>query len=430
MVVSTLESSKVGKHGDPPQNPGAEEISEGRKEFRNEIVILVSAPLLKENEQPVANLSIQKEIDEIVATLRKIRRPIRVEIIVKVATTETLLEVFSNQFKPLIIHFIGHGAILREGTALVLEDKVGKARPFSEEDLATALGSRKEAPCQLALLNACHSEGLAEALRKAGVSHVIAVNAEDTILDLAARCFAKHLYQALFNENTVLDGFLQSRNAVKLSDELKQVVNPQTFERGVNVEEALKFRLLQGASQHNDGLKLQSVNSGQIIAPRWEQTNLASDEPTFVGRRGDLHRVIKILTSSDYRCVALHGMGGMGKTALAYAIGRWYKERDRFRDGVWKVELRDAESVDLAKIRIKQVLQLNNQTLAQSLKDRNLLLILDDLDKLIDKQYEQLIELLNNLLNCRELKLLVTSRQDIPEEVAHRRLEICEMGES
>ncbi len=262
---------------------------------------------------------------------------VTVEITVKVATTQTLLEVFANRFKPLIIHFIGHGMTSSNGTALVLEDKVGIARPFTEDDLKTILDSRREPPCQLALLNACHSEGLANALIKSGVSHVIAVNAEDTILDIAARCFSRHLYQALFNGILVVDSFLQSRKAVKIADELRNIFDPKTFKRGVNFQEAFKFQLLpENSREHNQSLKLQSVTAGQVIAPSWENTNvIPSYDSTFVGRRQDLLKIAEILANSDYRCVALHGMGGMGKTALAYAAGRWHHERERFRDGVY-----------------------------------------------------------------------------------------------
>ena len=429
MVVAAVADTKW-QIDDPPKIPGGEETPEKGKEFRNEILILISAPLLTEDGQPVTSLSIQREIDEIVEVLEKIA--VTVEITVKVATTQTLLEVFANRFKPLIIHFIGHGMTSSNGTALVLEDKVGIARPFTEDDLKTILDSRREPPCQLALLNACHSQGLANALIKSGVSHVIAVNAEDTILDIAARCFSRHLYQALFNSTLVVDSFLQSRNAVKIADEFRNIFDPKTFKRGINFQEAFKFQLLpENSREHNQSLKLQSVTAGQVIAPSWENTNvIPSYDSTFVGRRQDLLKIAEILANSDYRCVALHGMGGMGKTALAYAAGRWHHERERFRDGVWRVELRNVDSVATAKAKIRKALDLESKDLTQALRNSNLLLILDDLDQLIETEEERLIELLNDLLNCRRVKLLITSRQFLPDEVHHDSVEVCEMGES
>ena len=439
MTATTLELLEWGlRYGEPPQTPANEPTSEKGKEFKNEILILVSAPLLKEDLSSLENLSIQTEIDEIVSVIENIPSRINVEITVKIATTESLLEVFSNQFKPLIIHFIGHGMNSSQSTALILEDRVGIARPFTERDLSILLADRTEVPCQLAILNACHSEVFANALIESGVPHVIAVKAEDTILDKAARCFARHFYQALFNNISILNGFEQSRNAVKINDDLLKIFNSKTFEQGVNLEEAIKFQLLpRNSLEHHQTLKLQSSTSGQVIAPTWKNNNIPSNDPTFVGRRIDLHRLAQILGNTEgEHCILLHGMGGMGKTALAYAIGRWQHERERWRDGVWFVKLRDVDSVANAIAKIRQTLVMegviNSKTsLAQCLKNKNLLLILDDLDKLIEQEEDELIELLNSLLSCRQLRLLVTSRQDLSHATLfHRRHDIFEMGES
>ncbi|MFN6035289.1 MAG: CHAT domain-containing protein, partial [Dolichospermum sp.] len=191
-----------------PLNPGVEKLPKQDNSLSNQILILFSAPLLNEDLSPVENLSIQQEIDAIASVLENISHPLAVEIVAKVATSQTLQDVFSSRVKPLIIHFIGHG--MREGnsTALVLENQVGMTRSFSEEELEIALSNQQQAPCQLALLNACHSEKLAQAFVQAGVSHVIAVDAEDKILDIAARCFSRRLYQALFNQDNIANAFL------------------------------------------------------------------------------------------------------------------------------------------------------------------------------------------------------------------------------
>ena len=327
-----------------PIKPGVEKATEQDTSFSNQIIILFSAPLLNEDLSPVENLSIQQEIEAIASVLEEISQPIAVEIVVKVATSQTLQDVLASRMKPLIIHFIGHGMREGDGTALVLEDEVGMTRALSEEELEIALSNQKQAPCQLALLNACYSEKLAQAFVQAGVSHIIAVNAEDKILDVAARCFARRLYQALFNQYAIADAFLESRNAVKLDDKLKKLFNSKTFEQGVNFDEAFKFQLLPQTS-HNQSLIIEPADSHQVILPQWSKNNLPAQDPKFVGRRQEIHQVVKVLAESDNRCIALHGMGGMGKTALAKAIGNWLHERDRYRDGVWLINLRDTESV-------------------------------------------------------------------------------------
>jgi formylglycine-generating enzyme required for sulfatase activity len=424
MVVSKV-AEKV------PLSPGVEKVTEQDNCFSNQILILFSAPLLNEDLSPVENLSLQKEIDAIASVLEEISHPIAVEIVVKVATSQTLQDVLSNRVKPLIIHFIGHGMRDGDSTALVLEDEVGITRSFSESELEIALSNHQQPPCQLALLNACHSEKLAQAFVKAGVFHVIAVNAEDKILDVAARCFSRRLYQALFNQDEIINAFLSSRNAVKLDDKLRKLFNSETFQQGVNFDEAFKFRLLPQAS-HNQSLIIEPANSHQIIYPQWSNTNIPRDDPNFVGRRQEIHQVIKVLVESDKRCIALHGMGGIGKTALAYAIGQWLHERERYKNGVWFISLRDTDSVGTLITKVKQSLELRSFALNRELRDSRVFLILDDLDRLIEKESNELIELLNSLLEqCPHLRLLLTSRDSLVRDIVYcHQEEVRSMGAS
>ena len=431
-----LEIAEKNQASSPPDTSVLTEEVDSEKYFKNEILILISAPLLDDNLQPIEALSIQKEIDDIVDILKNIHREIEVEIIVKIATTESITEAFSNRINPLIIHFIGHGMKSEEGISLLLEDSVGRARPFSASDLRNLLRHRQTPPSQVALLNACHSQGLAAELLNAGVSHVVAVNAEDPILDLAARCFAKIFYAALFNSYAVMEAFEQGQSAVMVNDDLEKLINPQTFRAGVNLEEAPKFRLLPANSQVHQGiLELQSLARGNIIAPRWENTNIASEDPTFIGRRIEIHYIaVALMEEGKPHCIALHGMGGMGKTVLAIAAGRWQHERRRWRDGVWFIDLRNVDSADTARAKVINTLLLDtnavergmisNNGMIEALRDLNLLLILDDVDLLLQQDTQGLVDLLNALLSCRRLRLLVTSRLVLPPEVFYESKEI------
>lgn len=415
-----------------PLSPGVEKVTKQDNFFSNQILILFSSPLLKEDLSPVENLSIQEEINAIALVLEDISHPIAVEIVVKVATSQTLQDVLSNRVKPLIIHFIGHGMREGDSTALMLEDEVGITRSFSEEELAIALSNQNQPPCKLALLNTCHSSKLAQAFVKAEVSHVIAVNAEDKILDVAARCFSQQLYYKLFNQHSVIRSFKSSRSAVLLNDELRKLFNPLTLEQGVNSNEAFKLDLLPYEARHNQPLIIESADSPKVTYPQWLNTNIPRDDLNFVGRRQEIHKVIKALVELDKRCIALHGMGGIGKTALAYAIGRWLHERDRYKDGVWFISLRDTDSVGTLITKVKQSLKLSNFQLERELKDSRVLLILDDLDKLIEKESNELIKLLNSLLEqCPNLRLLLTSRDSLAGDILYcHQEEVRSMGAS
>jgi predicted ATPase len=176
-----------------------------------------------------------------------------------------------------------------------------------------------------------------------------------------------------------------------------------------------------------------------------ENTNLnwAEDEENFVGRRIELYQITSDLDT--HRCVALHGLGGMGKTALARAAGRWQHERRRWKDGVWEVLLREVNSAAAVRSKIVEILSEesllsqdkierardSNSQLARSLKNFNMLLILDDLDQLIEDDANELFELLIQLLTCRQLKLLVTSRGALRSpKIRHHRREIQGMKEA
>src|SRR5215813_8421992 len=72
------------------------------------------------------------------------------------------------------------------------------------------------------------------------------------------------------------------------------------------------------------------------MAPRTRATgNLPAELTSFVGRRGELAKVRRLLAGS--RLVTLTGVGGVGKTRLALRAAA--ELRRAFRDGVWLVQL-------------------------------------------------------------------------------------------
>ena len=63
--------------------------------------------------------------------------------------------------------------------------------------------------------------------------------------------------------------------------------------------------------------------------------NLPAELTSFVGRRGELAEVKRLL--ADSRLVTLTGIGGVGKTRLALRAAAGLQRA--FRDGVWLVQL-------------------------------------------------------------------------------------------
>ena len=151
-----------------------------------------------------------------------------------------------------------------------------------------------------------------------------------------------------------------------------------------------------------------------------------TEEP-FLGRQVAIHEIIsRCLDKSFNRRVFIKGMGGMGKSALARAVGRWFRDRGAWKDGVWWVNLRGVSNVVDARARIAIALGLelnyvvNSQALAKVLEDKQLLLILDDIDNLLvasqegGSTREDLSNLAHCLFGCKGLVALFTSRQNPP----------------
>jgi formylglycine-generating enzyme required for sulfatase activity len=426
-MVPTLDRERIKPPSEPIDPPPIEHESG----FKNEILILISAPLLDSNEQPVVALSVQREVDEIYDALADL--DLDLEIVVKVATVDTLNEVFSDRRSPIVIHFIGHGMTSEQGVALVLEDNVGMARPFSAEDFRRLLGDLDRAPCQVAFLNACHSQGLAAELLDAGVEHVVAINAADTILDLAARCFAKVFYAALLRGNTVQQSYGRGLAAVNLNDSLGQEIDPVTLQ-AVNLAESFKFRLLPENSRvHQNRLAMPGVNPGGVSVADWADLHSdLVDRGFFVGRNLEIHQIAVSLERDRNSCITLAGMGGIGKTALAKAVGRWQHERRRWRNGVWFVDLRNVETVGAARAKVMRVIEdvidrtqrrdnYSNQDLQAALRRTKMLLILDDLDALLTKSSEtqDLVDFIRALLSNQGICLLITAREALPGNIGY-----------
>jgi predicted ATPase/DNA-binding CsgD family transcriptional regulator len=139
--------------------------------------------------------------------------------------------------------------------------------------------------------------------------------------------------------------------------------------------------------------------------------NLPAELTSFVGRRGELAEVKRLLAGS--RLVTLTGIGGIGKTRLAL---RAAAELGRaFRDGVWLVQLDELRDQALVAQAVAGALGLQDWSghdaagaLADYLAERQLLLVLDNCDHLVDAA-AKLAALL--LRAAPGLRVLATSRE-------------------
>jgi non-specific serine/threonine protein kinase len=115
--------------------------------------------------------------------------------------------------------------------------------------------------------------------------------------------------------------------------------------------------------------------------------NLPAQLNSFVGRVGEIARVKEMLSGS--RLLTLTGPGGTGKTRLTLQAA--HQLFDEYPDGVWLVELApvaDAERVPLAVASVLGVKEEAGKPVADALaryvRDRKLLLILDNCEHVLD----------------------------------------------
>ena len=133
-------------------------------------------------------------------------------------------------------------------------------------------------------------------------------------------------------------------------------------------------------------------------------TNLPVPLSSFVGREQEVAEVVSLIQDEAARLVTLAGPGGTGKTRLALeAAGELVSE---FGAGVFWIGLSPVRDPELVVDTIAQTLGAK-QELAAHIGEKQLLLVLDNLEQVVDSS----IELAGVLQACPNLRLLVTSRE-------------------
>src|SRR6476646_1207633 len=134
---------------------------------------------------------------------------------------------------------------------------------------------------------------------------------------------------------------------------------------------------------------------------------------TFVGREAQISEVRKLMAGN--RLVTLTGAGGAGKTRLAVEIAA--RIAPEFRDGVWYVDLAPITYPAVVRVTVARALGLPDQpgrstmdTLLRFVADRQLLILLDNCEHLLDASAELVVAL---LAGAPGLIVLATSREPI-----------------
>jgi hypothetical protein len=148
--------------------------------------------------------------------------------------------------------------------------------------------------------------------------------------------------------------------------------------------------------------------------------NLPAVPSSLVGRTSELAELAELLRQT--RLLTMTGAGGVGKTRLALQVAA--DQVDRFRDGVWLIDLAGLAEPALVAQAVASALQISDQpgrswidSVLRFLHERQALLVVDNCEHLLGP-VASLVERV--LERCPGVKVIATSREALrtPGEVA------------
>jgi predicted ATPase/class 3 adenylate cyclase len=184
--------------------------------------------------------------------------------------------------------------------------------------------------------------------------------------------------------------------------QLRGLQSPERVSQLVHAELPGQFPPLRGVETFPDNLPVQATS--------------------LVGRQSELEELARLAPTA--RLLTLTGTAGVGKTRLALELGA--RLLPEFPDGVWLVALEtlgDGRLVPQAVAAALGVQETPSQPLADALllhlRDKALLLIVDNAEHLIETAAEMIGQVLRS---CPEVRVLVASREvlGLPEETTWR----------
>ena len=139
--------------------------------------------------------------------------------------------------------------------------------------------------------------------------------------------------------------------------------------------------------------------------------NLPVPPTSLIGREQQVAAILRLFSREEVRLVTLTGAGGTGKTRIALRVAAELSAA--FPDGVYFVNLAPISDPELVVPTIAQILEVKDvgaqpvlDLLRASLREKHLLLVLDNFEQVVDAA----VQVADLLASCPKLKVIVTSR--------------------
>jgi tetratricopeptide (TPR) repeat protein len=256
-------------------------------------------------------LNSAREEDLLLEALGPARRAGRVEIEFTPNGTLEALEAGLREFNPHVLHFTGHGVfdILRDSGLLLMERAGDHGRREVPNAAFAEVLERQGRALRMVFLAACQTAvaprgeafaDLGPRLLAAGIPAVVAM--QFSVLNRSAIALGAAFYQALADNDALDDAMTEARAAMRSA-------SPNSVDFAVPVlflsdPACLQVNMAAGSAARPPA----ALGLGGLIAAQ-----------QFVGRTAELRELQTNLDPQhgSWRAAIVHGLGGMGKTALA-----------------------------------------------------------------------------------------------------------------
>jgi tetratricopeptide (TPR) repeat protein len=392
------------------------------------------------------------------------------------ATFRNLAERLAGKSLPTIdvIHFDGHGAFDTKGSFgdgtpntgyLLFERDSGLKQFISPNFWQQMIGDYK---VPLVILSACQSAAMSDSdegdeaeepigsvaygLTGLGVPAVLAMT-HSLLVETAGQLFGE-FYRHLAESKGIGESLDNARHHLMQNPEKHEV------QRGAEpVRLTLQDWFLPAFYQAGQDVPLLDASVGaaaiacvDVDGEDTQSTSLAEgisltanlpklQKAGFFGRQRELWDIERWFTQGT-RCISIIGFGGQGKTYLVAEAGRWLRRTGMF-ERVGFVDYSAFQGIDAcgyAVATLGTVLGesfLNVNDVAAALRQRPMLVILDNLEDLVKNPLVELLSAAKTWSECGNSRLLLTSRTsdfhhtDYPfaGSIKHRVLKLAGLGQ-